>query len=169
MIKKTTPYKKGFTLLEVILYLAIVSTLVFGIGSFVEIVSASRVKSQTMTEVDQQALQIISSITETIRNAESVSTPLLGQEEQSLTVLDSIGTPTTIGLDGQRIIINRGSGVVQLSNNRVSIDSLAFKNLSRVDTPTIIQITITLSYNNTSGNHLYNYSKTYVASSGLFK
>lgn len=169
MTKKTQPTNHGSTLLEVILYLAILSTLVFGIASFVNLISVSRVKSQTMTEVDQQAFQIIGVITEAIRNAESINVPAVGQEQESLTLLDSENNTINFSLDGNNITINRGVGNVNLNNDRVIANNLSFKNLSRINTPDIIQINFTLTSNNSSNNQIYNYSKTYVATSRLFK
>lgn len=161
--------KSGITLLEVILYLAILSTLVFGIGSFVDLVKNVRVKNQVIAEVDQQALQIIQIITQTIHNAQSISSPTLGQEQSSLVLVDLNNNFFIFALADDSITIDRGVGAVNLNNDRVLASDLLFKNLSRAGTPDIIQINFTLTYNNDLDNQIYNYSKTYVTATRIFK
>lgn len=169
MINKLQNKNRGLTLVEVILYLAILSTLVFGIASFVNLVTVARVKNQVINEVDQQAIQIIQNIAQNIRNANSITTPIIGQSVNNLVILDVNNNTITYMLNSGILTINRGSGDVNLNNNRVIISDLLFKNLARVGTPSIIQINFTLSYNNISGSQNYNYIKTYVASANLSK
>lgn len=169
MIKKLKIKNRGFSLLEISLYLAILSTLVFGIGAFVNLVSVTRIKNQTMTEVDQQAFQIIENVTQTIRNANTVVFPTIGQISSSLTMVDGDNNTVVFEIVGDKFTVNRGNGVINLSNEKVTVENLLFKDLSRVGTPAVIQINFTISYNNISGNQNYNYSKTYVASASLFK
>ena len=169
MDRKPQNKNYGFTLLEVILYLAILSTMVFGIGSFVNLVSVSRVKNQVMTEVDMQAFQIIQNITEDIRNAKSIVSPTIGQNQNSLTIINTDDSQKVFVLEGDTFTVNNGTGAIDLNNNQVLVKELIFKNLSRTETPDIIQINFTISYNNNSGNENYNYSKSYVASAYLSK
>ena len=89
----------GFTLVEVILYVAILSTLVFGIASFVDLISVTRVKNQTINEVDQQAVQIIQNIAQNIRNAKSITTPTIGQSGSNLVILDVSNNTITYALN----------------------------------------------------------------------
>lgn len=160
---------RGVTLVEVVLYLAILSTLVFGIASFVDLISVVRVKNQAIIEVNQQAALIIQNMAQNIRNAKSVTTPTIGQSGNNLVILDVSNNTITYALNSGILTINRGPGGLNLNNNRVLISNVVFKNLSRASTPSIIQINFTLSYNNVSGNQNYNYIKTYVASANLSK
>lgn len=160
---------RGFTLLEMILYLAILSTLVFGIASFVNLISVARVKNQTITEVEGQALQIMEIMTQAIHNAESITTPTFGQNQNNLSLLDSNNNTVEFGLADGVVTVDRGVGPVSLNNDRVALSNLEFKNLSRSGTRDIIQINFTLSHNNNSGEQLYNYSRTYVAATRLLK
>ncbi len=159
----------GFTLIEVVLYLAILSTLVFSLSSCVSLISNARVKNQTMAEVGGQALQIVQVLNRIIHDAQSVTTPTVGDEQQSLSLVDSDDNPVTVTLTDGSITINRGSGAESLHNDRITASNVEFKNLSRPGTPDIIQINFTLSYKNDFSNSIYDYSKTYVSAVRLYK
>jgi hypothetical protein len=169
MIKKLKIKNYGFTLFEVILYVSILSTMVFGIGSFVNLVSQVRARSQTMAEVDAQASEIIQNMTQIIRNSNSISSPLIGENQISLNLIDKDNNSAIFSLDGDKVMVDYGTGTTFLNNDRVFVEDLLFKNLSRQGTPTIIQINFTISYKNNSENKNYDYSKTYVASASLSK
>ncbi len=159
--------KRGFTLLEVTLYIAILSTLVFGIGAFINLVSTVRVKSHVVSEVNQQALQIIQTLTVDIRTANNITIPSIGQAGASLTLTDSSSNEVEFTLTDGVLSVDRGAGAVELSNSRVVLSDLEFKNLSRPSTPDMIHITFTLSYVNDINHESYDYSKTYVATALL--
>ncbi len=169
MLNKNQIQDTGFSLLEVILYIAILSTLVFGVASFVNLVSTSRIKAQVISEVNQQAIQIAQVITRDIRNAKSIVLPSAGQIENSLLLIDSEDRQVEFVLVEGKIVVNRGAGAVELNNSRVYLSDLEFKNLSRSSTPDIIQIIFTLSYANNIQDELYNYSKNYVVTASLYK
>ena len=169
MIKKLKNKNHGFTLLETILYVAILSTLVFGIASFVGLVSEVRVKNQVMSEVDQQAVQILEAVKVAVQSGESVSSPTIGQSQNILQIVNIDDSMTVFSLDSGVFTIDRGDGPTSLHNNRVVVDSVIFRNLSHVGTPSIVRVTINLSYKNISINQIYNYSKTYVAGAQLSK
>lgn len=157
------------SLLEVILYVAILSTLVFGVASFINLISVARVKNQTITEVSGQAVQIIEAITRVVQNAKSISNPSTGEESSTLEVVDFNNNPISIVFSGSDIGIDRGSGNINLNNSRVTVNDFLFKNLSRPGTPDIIQVNFTLTYNTSSLDYFYNYSKTYVTAISINK
>ncbi len=159
----------GSSLLEVILYVAILSTLVFGVASFINLISVARVKNQTITEVSGQAVQIIEAITRVVQNAKSISNPSTGEESSTLEVVDFNNNPISIVFSGSDISIDRGSGNINLNNSRVTVNDFLFKNLSRPGTPDIIQVNFTLTYNTSSLDYFYNYSKTYVTAISINK
>lgn len=67
--------QKGFTLIELLLYVSIVGAIIFSIAGFLSLSMQSRVKNQTIAEVEQQGVQIMQSLTQTIRNASAISIP----------------------------------------------------------------------------------------------
>lgn len=64
--------QSGSSLLEVLLYVGLASIILMVIGSSVLGIIQIRVKSQTVSEVEQQGTQVVQKISQAIRNAESI-------------------------------------------------------------------------------------------------
>ena len=122
-----------------------------------------------MTEVDQQALQIVQAFTNAVHIGESVSTPGVGEEEGTLNLIDQDNNTVEFTLTDGAISVDRGAGAVNLNNDRVEASGLLFRNLSRAGTLDIIQINFTLTYKNYNDIQTYNYSKSYVAAAHIYK
>ncbi len=163
-------YKKGFTLVELILYIGISATLLLVATLFLSTLLESRVKNQTIAEVDQQGLAVMQSITQSIRNADAINTPTAGTTAGALS-LDAVGTlgdPTIFDLSGGAVRITEGAGLpITLTNSQVIVSSLLFENLSLADTPGLIRVTLTLLHVNPEGRQEYNFSRTFHASAAL--
>jgi len=163
----TSTHQHGFTLIELLLYVAIIGTLLTAITAFFGIITDARVKNQSITEVDQQGAFIMNTITQTIRNANSITTPAAAGTGATLTLVVPTGglSPTTFNLSGTTLQITEGAGAaVALSNNDVQASNLSFKNLTRSGTPGIVQVSFTLAHTNPSGRNEYDYTKTFTSS-----
>lgn len=168
-MKNKTNHNTGFTLLETSLYVAIVATLVFGIGAFVNLVSSARIKGQAVNEVNAQAIQVMQAITYAIRNAAHVVSPGVGENQTHLEVVDIENNTISFNLNDGVLYVNRSGENTSLTNSRVTMTDLEFKNLSKPSTPDIIQINFTLNHVDELGGEPYNYSKTYVGTAALSK
>ncbi len=148
---QATSYKlqarKGFTLIELLLYVAIVGAIVFSIAGFLSLLMQSRVKNQTIAEVEQQGTAVMQIITQSGRNATSVN--------------------FTNAFDISGGVIRENS--VALTNSRVVASGLTFQNLSRAGTPGTTRIQFTLTHINPEGRNEYNYSKTFYGTSSVRK
>ena len=160
-------YKKGFTLIELLLYVSIVGAIVLSIAGFLSLLMQSRVKNQTIAEVEQQGVSVMQIITQTVRNATAINTPTQGQTVTSVSVnvVDSTKNPTIFDLSSGVIRIKEGaSATVDLTNSRITASSLTFQNLSRTGTPGTIRIQFTLTHVNPSGRNEYYFNKTFYGS-----
>ncbi|NQV00819.1 MAG: prepilin-type N-terminal cleavage/methylation domain-containing protein [Parcubacteria group bacterium] len=161
---------KGFTLIELIIYISLVSIMLLGIASFSRTILQTRAKNQVIAEVEQQGIQIAQILSQKIRNAENIIAPTLGNNANSLT-LDVVAVaqdPTVFSLDAETIKIEEsGANQINLTNSKVIASGLVFQNLSRTDTPGIVKFSFTLDYDNQSGRPKYNYSKTFYGSISL--
>lgn len=162
--------QKGFTLVELLLYIAIVSIIVFSSASLLQFTLESRVKNQTIAEVEQEGVQVMQLITQTIRNGTAINLPTIGNSSAllSINVVTGANSPTIFDLSSGRVRIKEGSGVAtNLTSSKVTVTNLNFQNLSRTSTPNTIRISFTISYVNTSGRSEYTYSKTFYGSTNL--
>ena len=78
--------KRGFTLIEMLLYMAILSIVILALSSFLFLSYSSRIKATVIAEVEQQGNQTMSIVTQNIRNAQSVTSPISGVSAASLTL-----------------------------------------------------------------------------------
>lgn len=162
--------KSGFTLVEILLYVSIISVMLTVLSVFMFSVLQSRTKFQTISEVDQQGIQVAQIITQTIRNAKSITVPAQGVSGSSLTLGfdDSAKNPTVFNSNGVNIQIKEGiNSIFPLANAKITISGLSFANVSKTNTPGIVKFQFTLTYVNPSGRNEYDYSKTFFGSASL--
>lgn len=169
-ITKNNQITKGFTLLELVLSIALVSLLVGIISIFFTTMTRTQTKNQTILEVEGQGVAAMQIITQTIRNAISVNTPISGSSAASLSlaVSNTAKNPTIFDVSENALRIKEGSAApTPLTNSRIAVSGLTFQNLSAPDTSGIIRVTFTLSYVNPNNTSEYDYSKTFIGSASL--
>ena len=172
-MKDNTPKQRGFTLIELLLYVAIVATLLGALATFLSLSLSARVKNQSIAEVNQQGTAILERFTTTVRAADSITSPAVGATASSLTlaVTTSALTPTIFDASSGSPVsfqVKEGNaGAIPLTNNKVAISNLSFKNLSRTNTPGAVQISFMLSRVNSSGRNEYDYQKTFTTTVAL--
>lgn len=162
--------KKGFTLMELLLYISISGIIFLGVSVLLFLVLQSRIKNQTVAEVEQQGVQVMQLITQTVRNAENINSPASGSSASSfsLDVVPSSDDPTVFDLSSGVIRIVEGAGPsIPITSSSVTGSNLTFENLSRPGTPGVIRIQFTLTRVNVTGRNEYDYSKTFYGSASL--
>lgn len=164
---RTNLKQGGFTLIELLLYVAIVGSLLTSITFFFGMVVESRVKNQTIAEVNDQGVAAIDYISQTIRNATSITAPAAAGSGSSLTLVVPTGSlsPTVFNLNGTTLQVTEGTGsAVALTGANVQVTGLTFKNLTRSGTGGQVQVSFTLSRVNPSNRNEYDYQKTFMTS-----
>lgn len=168
-IKKTTRIKKqplntGYTLIELLLYVAILGILTTAMGTFFVTIVELRVKNQSIAEVDQQAAFAMEYITQTIRNSTSVTSPTKGSgTATSTTLVVPTGSlsPTVFDLSGGILRVKEGTGSpIALTNGKVQVSSLSFNNNGTNDD--ILQISFVVSRLDGVKNE-YTFQKTFIS------
>lgn len=162
--------QRGFTLIELLLYVAIAGVIMLAISVLLGMLLQSRVKNQTIAEVEQQGLAAMQLITQTARNAETITSPAIGASSASLTldVVTVASDPAIFDLASGVIRSQEGTGAVDsLTNPRVTASALTFQNLSRPGTPGTVRVQFTLTHVNPSGRNEYDFNKTFYGSATL--
>jgi prepilin-type N-terminal cleavage/methylation domain-containing protein len=168
--KKASGFHKGFTLVEVLLYLSIISVILFSVSFLLSILVEARIKNQTITEIDQIGAQVMSIMEQTIRNSDEVISPgaKTSSFSCSLSMSDATKNPTVFEEVSGVIRMREGVGeFVNLTSGYVEASNLSFSNLARDNTKGILRIQFTLTYKNYSGRNEYSYSKNFYGSAGL--
>ena len=169
-MKATKPINdKGFTLIEVILYVGIFSLIIGGIVGMAMLSTAERVKNQTRADLNYQGQAVMSEIVQSIRQAKAVLSPATGNSASSLTLTmaDSSVDPTIFesqvqtGYTSARVSEGSPAIVSQLTNPRVTINNLKFTNMSVGSTTGSVLIQFSLTYNNSLGQAEFDYTQNF--------
>lgn len=165
---------QGFTLIELVIYLAIAAFLLLAINSFLKVALETRAKNQTIAEIENQGQAIMSLITQTVRNASSITVPTAGAslDNTSLVITDLLGptsqSPTIFDLNNGKIRIKEGAAAaIELNNTLINATNLSFYNVSRTGTYGALKIQFTLTHVNQSKGKAYRYSRTFYGSATL--
>lgn len=170
LLKKRKHKENGFTLIELLLYIGTSATMLLVLSLFITNIYQSRAKNQTIAEVEQQGLLVMKIISQTIHNAESITSPAIGISSDTaiIDVITPANDPTIFNLSNNIIQIQEGlNAVIPLTSNRVIASSLDFQNLSRANTPGLLQVNFTLTHINTESKFEYDYTKTFTTSISL--
>ena len=159
-------HQTGFTLVELLLYLATASILMLALTSFAILLSESRIKHRTISEVEQQGHFLMDQMTQAIRNSESVTGPTAGASSSSLTldVIDSGADPTIFAVSSGTLQQQEASLTTNLSSSTVTVENLVFQNLSRENTPATVEVSFTVTSVNPSGRNEFDFTQDFKSS-----
>lgn len=156
--------KKGFTLIEALVYIALLSLVLVSVVTLMYWILDNRSKTQVISEVELQSVLAIDRISQSIRNATGINSPTAGNTAStlSLAMADANKNPTIIDLSGGVIRIKEGAGAVTpITTSRLTITSLSFYNVTRTSTPGSIKASFTATYLNPGNARPFEYSKNY--------
>ncbi len=162
--------RKGFTLIELLLYISISVVLLLFVSFFLSLLLESKIKNQTIAEVDQQGMQVLEIMTQTLRNATVINAPAVGSSSAisfSVGTLDPAKNPTIFDISNGVIRIKEGSDpIIDLTSNKVTASGI-FENITRPTTNGMMRIQLTISSVNNSGKSHYDATKTFYNSVSL--
>ena len=162
---------KGYTLIELLLYVVILGLILTPLTYFFGMTSEARVKAQSISEVEDQGTAAMDYITQTVRNAYSVSAPAAAASGSSLTLVvpTTALSPTVFSLNGTTLQVKEGTGAtIPLTSGDVQVTNLTFKNLTRSGTSGVVQISFTITRtNNSGGRNEFDYQQTFTSSAEI--
>lgn len=159
--------ERGFTLLEVIIAIGLMSSIVFASVVFFGAVLAGRAKSFATQEVHDATRIASALITKRIRAASSVvsasSTFGISPGILTLAMSDPALDPTVISISSDSLLqITEGtSPSAQVTSNRVSVSNLIFTQEAYPGSSGGITIDMTIAYRNPGADPQYSYSQRY--------
>jgi prepilin-type N-terminal cleavage/methylation domain-containing protein len=163
---------RGFTLIELIVYVALIAIFVTGAIQFGINVVYGRVKSNVVQEVTQNLRLTSKKVMFEVRNASGINS--VSATSICLSNSDASRNPTRIYLSGTELRIGWGGGSpvcagltsdFKLTSNLVEVTSLTFTNLTTLSTRSKnIKFTLTIDSLNPSGRAEYERSQTFTGS-----
>lgn len=165
---------RGFTLLETIIYIAIIGVVLSGFVGYALNISSTREKAYVVEEVQANARAALDTITQKIRSANGVNfaSSTLGSDPGVLVLEmnNSSLDPTIIDLsvnDGVLQIKEGAGSAIPLTSDEVQVTNLVFINQSNSAGRENIKVEITVEFNNIDGNQVYSFTKNLETSVSL--
>lgn len=144
--------KKGFTLIELILYVTILGIVMTALLPVALAVVDGGAKNSQNEEVVSTARNVMERIKYQIRNARDISAISAG----SLTLTNYSGPDTVIDLSAGKVRINQGTGAVALNSEDTLVTQLVFSDYRSADGNTKnVQIQMTVTDNSASSRQEY--------------
>lgn len=170
MMKLKKKNNGGFTLVELIIYIAIVGTVLVLITSFLWDIVLGNIKETAYREVQQNARFTMAKIIQETKKAAGVNTPPIGaiSDSLSLNMASPDLNPTIFDIDNGRLRIKRGTDTSYLTPENIKITNLQFANLSYAGESSTIRIEMTTEYNNFSNRQEYQASLDLKTTVNLF-
>lgn len=163
--------KTGFSIIELLLYSALAVVVLTSVSTLYVQYVKTQTKANVIAEVEQQGTYVLQSITQTVRNADTVVYPAEGNTDNrlELTVADLSYDSVVFELENERWWVCKGSGCtpLPLTSTDVKVFDVAVMNLSRDNTQGVVTIRFTVKYNNHNNRYQYAYSKTFYATAAL--
>ena len=164
---------RGFTFIEIIIYIALLSIFIPGIGKVAWDSVNIRTKNYVMEEVHQNLRYSSQRIIKEIRDADSISS--ITPSSLALSMSDSSRNPTIINLSAGKIKISYGgsgdcptSNPCDLTSSDVVVSSLIFTNLSSGNSKNI-KFSTNIKFNSSSSKSLWQYDQNFTGSAELRK
>ncbi len=158
---------RGFTLIEIVMYVLIVGLIMGTLGSFVGTMLQTRAKTLASSDVITTARQIQDALGRAARHAQTVNVgaSTFGTDPGvlSFSMVDAAIDPTVFSLtsdDGQFQVSEAGGGTTVTSDD-VRVTNLVFVNLTGAQDAGIIQVQFTLEAANDSGSAYFDYAQTF--------
>lgn len=165
----------GFTLIEVIMYIALFSIIIGGIVGLAILATSQRQKNEVTNSVNYQGEAVMSLITQDIHGASSITTPGLGTSSSTLSLATSLVSSNPSVFSGSTsggitsLEISQGSPAVNtlLTNSHVKVSNISFMNMGLPSTKGSILISFTITYNSTSSLQEFQYQKTFYGAASI--
>lgn len=140
---------KGFTLLEVLIYVAIFAIVLGFLSSILIITTRVEMRESAAAEVTQQSSYIIQTIQRLVRESSQIESA--GASNLVLRMASSSKDKTTISLSGGKVYIQEGSGGSNpLTSDKVTVNSLNFQKFSNPPGKDVVEITVTMTFNSSN-------------------
>ena len=164
---------KSMTLIETLLYIALASVIILAVSLLTVMITQVRTRNKTISEVENQGAQLMRTMTQSIRGARGVNSPLPGASATTLSLAEIIPAknPTVFEAAGDAINIKEGqSEQTALISSTVKISDLTFSNISPVSEnglPGSVKIQFTVKYNSSDPRYEFNFQKTFYGTAAL--
>lgn len=139
--------RPGFSLLELMLFLAIFAAIAGTLVSVFVTTQDARIRQQGIAALEQRGGQVLEVLTRRIRRAETILTPVAGQSGSilALQMTQNDEHPTILAQSsGSNILVVQKDTVAPLLSDRLGLSNLRFSNINNTSVRLSFDLFITL-------------------------
>jgi len=162
--------ESGFSLIELLLYMAIVGVIIGSISTAFLLYSNGKTKTKVIADIEYSGNFVSHLIEQNIRDASNIVSPATSTASGTLTLgmTSSTINPTTFKHVSNKLYISKGAGPdVQISPSSYIVSSSSFTNVSKPNTQGSISFSFTLK--TTSTLNEFSYEQSFYGSATLRK
>ncbi len=150
---------KAFTLVEVLLYIGLLSFFLLVITGFISLLESSKSKNAIIQEVDSQGTQIMEIFKYYTEMSNGMVSPAIGDNANSLTLSSSSGN-LVFSVVSSDLFLNENSIDYKLNSEETKINTLEINNYSFDATNQIVRVRLIIG----STKENSNYEKEFISS-----
>lgn len=150
---KQQNYKRGFTLIELILFMGLFSIILLVLTSIFAELMQKQLEIQSMSSVESDKSYILSRLEYDIGRADTIIAPASAGDSTETLVLEIDGNTVTYNLNGTDFELDNAGDIQKLNNVRTAISNVTFQRIGNSGgTPTIdLHMNITSIVSEASG------------------
>jgi len=163
--------KFGFTIVELLVYVSLLSLIMLVVLSFGQDIIFGKVKNDAILEVNQNTQFVLGKISKIIKEAEAINSPRISKSANflSLALNDPLRNPTIFYLEGDKVKMQEGiNAPMELTSNFVRVTNLNFSNISYIDTHGTVKIDLSIENNNPNNISAYSAQTNFTATVSLW-
>jgi type II secretory pathway pseudopilin PulG len=166
--------KRGFTLLELLLYVGLVGFILTAATALAFEFVLSRVKTLALEEASRNARFAVARVATEIREASDVNlgSSTFGSHPSTLSLATANGAtnPTIFAVSGSALTIQQGAGsALPLTSPKVQVSEFIVTNLSTTGKTKAFRIHLRLNYANPSSLQMFNADYTFETTALIHK
>jgi type II secretory pathway pseudopilin PulG len=164
--KRKVFMKKGFTIIEFIVYISILSIAIVAMGLVSINVFSVGARTNAIQEVTHNGRFVMHKIGLTINEANSLVAPETQGQSLHLTFSDPLKDPTIFDVSDGKLRITEGSGEpIELTTSKVNVDQILFKKVA----DNSVKVEINISFYNPQNIPEYEFANFFTSSFFLGK
>lgn len=159
----------GMTIIESLLYLSLLTIMIGSMALFVNMSIYSRVKGQVIGDIEYSGSFALDIINYNLKNAETITTPTIGNSGSSLTLTKFNSDIINFRLNAGKIEMQINSDAYQaITPEKILVSDLSFRNVAvPLGNNDSVETEFNMNYINNSGRNEYTFSKYFKSSTSL--
>jgi len=157
-------YQQGTTLIEMILYIAIVAVLLIGVGSVSMSVMDAKSKGRAIGDVFSAATKVFGTLSLAMDESSSIITPGLIATSSVLVTqsqVPGVGEERIELVDGALFRTSGTNPPVRITPPLVRVDDVMYSSVGTISTSTAVRVSMLLSASTTGVWRQYQFSETF--------